>query len=147
MTVEGGRIGFATTNCDAMLADHLARQSGANANAKAAGNETNGAGPVVNEVTPPPPPQGSDLGAGDVKAKSNGKSNGYTEADAGGYVLGFVLCAGIARLNLRRGRMELPYLGEVRFFEWRTSGYVEVDGDDDAGGGGLQLASISSSLD
>jgi hypothetical protein len=43
--------------------------------------------------------------------------------------------------------MELPYLGEVRFFEWRTSGYVEVDGDDDAGGGGLQLASISSSLD
>ena len=157
-TVDGGRIGFATTNCDAMLADHLARQSGANANAKAAGNETNGAGaaPVVNEVTPPPPPQGSDLGAGDVKAKSNGKSNGYTEADAGGYVLGFVLCAGIvgacvARLNLRRGRMELPYLGEVRFFEWRTSGYVEVDGDDDAGGGrgggGLQLASISSSLD
>jgi hypothetical protein len=157
-TVEGGRIGFATTNCDAMLADHLARQSGANANAKAAGNETNraGAAPVVNEITPPPPPQGSDLGAGDVKAKSNGKSNGYTEADAGGYVLGFVLCAGIvgacvARLNLRRGRMELPYLGEVRFFEWKTSGYVEVDGDDDAGGGrgggGLQLASISSSLD
>jgi hypothetical protein len=85
-TVEGGRIGFATTNCDAMLADHLARQSGANANAKAAGNETNEPEPrpVVNEVTPPPPPQGSDLGAGDVKAKSNGKSNGYTEADAAG---------------------------------------------------------------
>ena len=45
----------------------------------------------------------------------------------------------------------MPYLGEVRFFEWKTSGYVEVDGDDDAGGGrgggGLQLASISSSLD
>ena len=78
-TVDGGRIGFATTNCDAMLADHLARQSGANA--KAAGNETNGAGPVVNEVTPPPPPHtDTDLSAGDV----NAKSNGYTEAGAGG---------------------------------------------------------------
>ena len=58
----------------------------------------------------------------------------------------------------------MPYLGEVRFFRWGDSGYVEMDEKDEerAGGvgvlgggmgrrggkrGGVQLTSVSSSLD
>ena len=31
----------------------------------------------------------------------------------------------------------MPYLGEVRFFRWGDSGYVEVDGEDEERGGGV----------
>ena len=176
-TVDGGRIGFAATDCDALLKDQLARLAGGDA----------GRGdPVVNEAPAPPPPpappadddapkNGSSAAPAeknDVKARTNNAYD-YDEAEAGGYVLVFILCVACAVAcyarcyadpSRRRG-VELPYLGEVRFFRWGDSGYVEMDEKDEerAGGvgvsgsgmgrrgggrgGGVQLTSVSSSLD
>jgi len=175
-TVGGGRIGFAATDCDALLRDQLARL---------AGGDAGRSDPVVNEAPAPPPPgesppapkngssavtPGSEKN--DVEARTNNAYD-YDEAEAGGYVLAFILCVAsvticyarcVADPSKRRG-VELPYLGEVRFFRWGDSGYVEVDGEDEergrgggvlgggmgrrggGGGGGVQLTSVSSSLD
>ena len=175
-TVGGGRIGFAATDCDALLRDQLARL---------AGGDGGRSDPVVNEAPAPPPPGESppapkngssavtpDAEKNDVDARTNNAYD-YDEAEAGGYVLAFILCVAcagacyarcVADPSKRRG-VELPYLGEVRFFRWGDSGYVEVDGEDEergggggvlgggmgrrggGGGGGVQLTSVSSSLD
>lgn len=180
-TVGGGRIGFAATDCDALLKDQLDRLAGGGSDA--------GTSPVVNEApAPPPPPAPAEDDApkngssspnkaapapNDVEARTNNAYD-YDEAEAGGYVLAFVLCVACAAAcyarcyadpSRRRG-VELPYLGEVRFFRWGDSGYVEVDGEDEErakpgsmlgggmgrrggtlGGGDVQLTSVSSSLD
>ena len=146
-TVGGGRIGFAATDCDALLRDQLARL---------AGGDGGRSDPVVNEAPAPPPPGESppapkngssavtpDAEKNDVDARTNNAYD-YDEAEAGGYVLAFILCVAcagacyarcVADPSKRRG-VELPYLGEVRFFRWGDSGYVEVDGEDEERGGG-----------
>ena len=98
-TVDGGRIGFAATDCDALLKDQLARLAGGDA----------GRGdPVVNEAPAPPPPGESppapkngssavtpDAEKNDVDARTNNAYD-YDEAEAGGYVLVFILCVACA---------------------------------------------------
>ena len=143
-TVEGGRIGFAATDCDALLKDQLAQAGGVAtrgrprwstrrppAAAPAPRRRRRSQKRLLDRRKAAPAPN-------DAVARTNNAYD-YDEAEAGGYVLVFILCVACAAAcyarcyadpSRRRG-VELPYLGEVRFFRWGDSGYVELDGEDE----------------